>query len=78
MLEKMPNCATPTDYAAAVAASFDQPDAGPIPAMVLAEAGTEPAKRRLSGASNIMGRKNGGAVWISTYTRTLQHQIAMN
>ena len=40
---KMPNCAL-TDYAAAVAASFDRPDAGPSPAMVLAEAVPELAK----------------------------------
>ncbi|HBV78734.1 MAG TPA: hypothetical protein DEB58_03630, partial [Alphaproteobacteria bacterium] len=32
------------DYAAAVTASFDRPDAGPSPAMVLAEAGTGTGK----------------------------------
>ena len=66
-----------SDYAAAVAMSFDRPDAGPAPALVLAEAGTGTGKTLgyLSPAT-LWAEKNGGAVWISTYTRTLQHQIA--
>ena len=66
-----------SDYAAAVAMSFDRPDAGPTPALVLAEAGTGTGKTLgyLSPAT-LWAEKNGGAVWISTYTRTLQHQIA--
>ena len=66
-----------SDYAAAVAMSFDRPDAGPAPALVLAEAGTGTGKTLgyLSPAT-LWAEKNGGTVWISTYTRTLQHQIA--
>lgn len=65
------------DYAAAVAASFDRPDAGPAPAMVLAEAGTGTGKTLgYLAPATLWAEKNGGAVWISTYTRTLQHQIA--
>jgi len=66
-----------SDYAAALSASFDRPDAGPSPALVLAEAGTGTGKTLgyLAPAS-LWAEKNGAAVWISTYTRTLQHQIA--
>jgi ATP-dependent DNA helicase DinG len=65
------------DYAAAVTASFDQPDAGPSPAMVLAEAGTGTGKTLgYLAPATLWAEKNGGTVWISTYTRTLQHQIA--
>ncbi len=66
-----------SDYAAAVAMSFDRPDAGPAPALVLAEAGTGTGKTLgyLSPAT-LWAEKNGGTVWISTYTRTLQQQIA--
>lgn len=65
------------DYAAAVAASFDRPDAGPSPAIVLAEAGTGTGKTLgYLAPATLWAEKNGGTVWISTYTRTLQHQIA--
>ena len=66
-----------SDYAAAITASFDRPDAGPAPTLVLAEAGTGTGKTLgyLAPAS-LWAEKNGAAVWISTYTRTLQHQIA--
>ena len=66
-----------SDYAAAVAMSFDRPDAGPTPALVLAEAGTGTGKTLgyLSPAT-LWAEKNAGAVCISTYTRNLQHQIA--
>ncbi|MDB3891821.1 ATP-dependent DNA helicase [Alphaproteobacteria bacterium] len=66
-----------SDYAAAVSASFDTPDAGPRPAMVLAEAGTGTGKTLgYLAPATLWAEKNGAAVWISTYTRTLQHQIA--
>ena len=67
-----------SDYAAAVAMSFDRPDAGPSPTLVLAEAGTGTGKTLgyLSPAT-LWAEKNGGSVWVSTYTRTLQHQIAL-
>lgn len=66
-----------SDYAAALSASFDTPDAGPRPAMVLAEAGTGTGKTLgYLAPATLWAEKNGAAVWISTYTRTLQHQIA--
>ena len=65
------------DYAAAVTASFDRPDAGPSPALVLAEAGTGTGKTLgYLAPATLWAERNGAAVWISTYTRTLQHQIA--
>lgn len=65
------------DYAAALTASFDRPDAGPSPTMVLAEAGTGTGKTLgYLAPATLWAEKNGAAVWISTYTRTLQHQIA--
>ena len=66
-----------SDYAAALAMSFDRPDAGPTPALVLAEAGTGTGKTLgYLAPATLWAEKNGGTVWISTYTRTLQHQIA--
>ena len=66
-----------SDYAAAIAASFDRPDAGPIPTMLLAEAGTGTGKTLgYLAPATVWAEKNGGTVWVSTYTRTLQHQIA--
>ena len=66
-----------SDYAAAVSMSFDRPDAGPSPAMILAEAGTGTGKTLgYLAPATLWAEKNGAPVWISTYTRTLQHQIA--
>ena len=65
------------DYAAAVAASFDRPDAGPSPALLLAEAGTGTGKTLgYLAPATLWAELNRGTVWVSTYTRTLQHQIA--
>src|SRR5467141_1392183 len=65
------------DYAAAVAAAFaprDQPDR---PQAVLAEAGTGVGKTLgYIAPASLWAEKNEGVVWISTYTRNLQHQIA--
>ena len=64
------------DYASAVAAAF-APRASPgMPHVVLAEAGTGVGKTLgyLAPAS-LWAEKNGAAVWISTYTRNLQHQV---
>ena len=56
-----------SDYAAAVTASFDRPDAGPNPAMVLAEAGTGTGKTLgYLAPATLWAEKNGGTVWIST------------
>ena len=66
-----------SDYAAALAAGFDTPDAGPTPAMVLAEAGTGTGKTLgYLAPATLWAETNAAPVWISTYTRTLQHQIA--
>ena len=66
-----------SDYAAAAATIFASPDSGPTPFLLLAEAGTGTGKTLgyLAPAS-LWAEKNDGNVWISTFTRTLQHQIA--
>ena len=65
------------DYAAAVTAAFvprDQPDR---PQAVLAEAGTGVGKTLgYIAAASLWAEKNRGSVWISTFTRNLQTQIA--
>jgi ATP-dependent DNA helicase DinG len=65
------------DYAAAVAAAFMPRERPGRPQAVLAEAGTGVGKTLgyLAPAS-LWAEKNGGSVWISTYTRNLQSQIA--
>ena len=66
-----------SDYAAALTTSFDTPEAGPTPTMVLAEAGTGTGKTLgYLAPATLWAEKNGAPVWISTFTRTLQHQIA--
>ena len=64
------------DYASAVSAAFLPREKIGEPNVVLAEAGTGVGKTLgyLAPAS-LWAEKNGGAVWISTYTRNLQHQI---
>jgi ATP-dependent DNA helicase DinG len=66
-----------SDYAAAVSAAFRPRQAPDEPQTVLAEAGTGVGKTLgyLAPAS-LWAERNQGAVWISTYTRNLQHQIA--
>jgi ATP-dependent DNA helicase DinG len=65
-----------SDYAAATAAAFRPRAREDEPTVVLAEAGTGVGKTLgyLAPAS-VWAEKNEGAVWISTYTRNLQHQI---
>ena len=65
-----------SDYADAVAAAFSPRQEAGAPVMVLAEAGTGVGKTLgyLAPAS-LWAEKNRGTVWISTYTRNLQHQI---
>ncbi|HJU18568.1 MAG TPA: ATP-dependent DNA helicase, partial [Stellaceae bacterium] len=65
------------DYAAAVAAAFLPREEPGRPQAVLAEAGTGVGKTLgyLAPAS-LWAEKNHGSVWISTYTRNLQSQIA--
>jgi ATP-dependent DNA helicase DinG len=64
------------DYASAAAAAFDPREAPGSPVSVLAEAGTGVGKTLgyLAPAS-LWTERNGGPVWISTYTRNLQSQI---
>lgn len=64
------------DYASAVTAAFAPRPAPNAPAMVLAEAGTGVGKTLgYLAPATVWAEKNGAAVWVSTYTRNLQHQI---
>jgi ATP-dependent DNA helicase DinG len=64
------------DYASAVSLAFAPRDRKDAPRLVLAEAGTGVGKTLgyLAPAS-LWAETNRGPVWISTYTRNLQHQI---
>src|SRR5215831_18376891 len=65
------------DYAAAAAAAFAPRDEANRPQTVLAEAGTGVGKTLgYIAAASLWAEKNDGSVWISTYTRNLQTQIA--
>ena len=65
------------DYAAAVAAAFAPRDREDRPRAVLAEAGTGVGKTLgYIAPSSLWAEKNQGSVWISTFTRNLQAQIA--
>ncbi|MGE5270145.1 MAG: ATP-dependent DNA helicase [Thiohalocapsa sp.] len=65
------------DYAAAVAAAFLPRERPETPQAVLAEAGTGVGKTLgYIAPASLWAEKNQGAVWISTYTRNLQSQIA--
>jgi len=66
-----------SDYAAALSSVFASPDETINPTLVLAEAGTGTGKTLgyLAPAS-LWAHMNKGAVWVSTYTRSLQQQIA--
>jgi ATP-dependent DNA helicase DinG len=64
------------DYASAVSQAFLPRSAPEIPRAVLAEAGTGVGKTLgYLAPATLWAQKNGGAVWVSTYTRNLQHQI---
>jgi ATP-dependent DNA helicase DinG len=66
-----------SDYAAAVTAAFSPRDQPDQPRAVLAEAGTGVGKTLgYIAAASLWAEKNRGSVWISTYTRNLQTQIA--
>lgn len=64
------------DYAETIAHMFEPREAEGTPHAVLAEAGTGVGKTLgyLAPAS-VWAEKNGGSVWISTYTKNLQRQI---
>ncbi len=64
------------DYAPAVSAAFRPRERDGEPAMVLAEAGTGVGKTLgYIAPASLWAEKNEGAVWVSTFTRNLQHQI---
>ncbi|HUC09081.1 MAG TPA: ATP-dependent DNA helicase [Stellaceae bacterium] len=65
------------DYAAAIAVAFGPREAPGHPHAVLAEAGTGIGKTLgYIAPASLWAEKNHGAVWISTFTRNLQTQIA--
>ena len=65
------------DYATHIATAFSAPQSDEQPHITLAEAGTGTGKTLgyLAPAS-LWAEKNQGAVWVSTYTKNLQRQIA--
>ncbi|NKB50382.1 MAG: ATP-dependent DNA helicase [Alphaproteobacteria bacterium] len=64
------------DYASAVSAMFAPRPAPDTPNFVLAEAGTGTGKTLgYIAPASLWAERNGGPVWISTYTRNLQRQI---
>ncbi len=64
------------DYAAAAAGAFQPRQQADMPRLVLAEAGTGVGKTLgYIAPASLWARKNGGTVWLSTYTRNLQRQI---
>ncbi len=65
-----------SDYASAVTAAFVPREVPDAPHMVLAEAGTGVGKTLgYLAPATLWAEKNKAPVWISTYTRNLQHQI---
>ncbi|MBE1236257.1 ATP-dependent DNA helicase [Phaeovibrio sulfidiphilus] len=64
------------DYTSAVCPAFTPGKRKNAPNVVLAEAGTGVGKTLgYIAPSSLWAEKNGGAVWISTYTRNLQRQL---
>ncbi len=64
------------DYASAVSAAFAPRAVADTPNVVIAEAGTGVGKTLgYIAPASVWSEKNGGAVWISTFTRNLQRQI---
>ncbi len=64
------------DYASSASAAFMPRDDADTPRLVLAEAGTGVGKTLgYLAPATVWAEKNDGPVWISTYTRNLQHQI---
>jgi ATP-dependent DNA helicase DinG len=64
------------DYASAVSAMFQPRPAPDTPNFALAEAGTGTGKTLgYIAPASLWAERNGGPVWISTYTRNLQRQI---
>lgn len=65
-----------SDYAAAAADAFKPRPAPEAPNVVLAEAGTGIGKTLgYVAPASLWAERNGGTVWLSTYTRNLQRQV---
>lgn len=65
-----------SDYASAVTAAFQPNAEAGAPTIVLAEAGTGVGKTLgYVTPASLWAARNEGPVWLSTYTRNLQHQI---
>jgi ATP-dependent DNA helicase DinG len=65
------------DYADAITHAFAPREGPDLPNAVLAEAGTGVGKTLgYIAPASVWAEKNEGTVWISTYTRNLQHQIS--
>ncbi|HYZ63691.1 MAG TPA: ATP-dependent DNA helicase, partial [Acetobacteraceae bacterium] len=65
-----------SDYASAVTEAFAPRDRRGDPSLVLAEAGTGTGKTLgYVAPASLWAERNGGSVWLSTYTRHLQRQI---
>ena len=64
------------DYASAVTPAFQPRNKAGVPHVVLADAGTGVGKTLgYIAPASVWAEKNKGTVWISTFTRNLQHQI---
>lgn len=64
------------EYTATAAKMFDAPDSEDEPKLVLSEAGTGIGKTLgYIAPSSLWAEKNGGTVWLSTYTKNLQRQL---
>ena len=64
------------DYTDAISAAFAPRDTAGAPRTVLAEAGTGIGKTAgYIAPASLWAEKNGGAVWLSTFTKNLQRQI---
>ena len=65
-----------SDYASSVSPAFTPRDDEDIPNVVLAEAGTGVGKTLgYIAPASVWAERNESPVWVSTYTRNLQHQI---
>ncbi len=64
------------DYTRSAAKMFDMPQAEDEPQLILAEAGTGIGKTLgYIAPASLWSEKNGGTVWLSTYTKNLQRQL---
>lgn len=64
------------EYARFAARMFDLPEADGEPKLVMSEAGTGIGKTLgYIAPSSLWAEKNGGTVWLSTYTKNLQRQL---